>query len=264
MRALTELKKICFDLLEQYRCYCCLENKPRHLLLHHLIYNTDSVVYNQFENSDYGRLKYYANLIDEIKLYPNNFLVVCFNCHGVLEDILKNDYDTIRVIFKDDPSLKDKFLGACKLTLDMRKNYTAFDEATYDVISPPNFIKNLGDVKTIDEAKQFLEKIERNELSLTDYSYTAELAYDLDKYIDTNYYHLIAAIELSVIRDIKEGDKIFYVRTINEPNVKPIEFARKEEINLKLYRELAVFRFVKILNINENQLDGGLDEFFWS
>jgi hypothetical protein len=263
MRALTELKKLCFNLASQSRCFCCHEDKKKRLLLHHLSYNNDSVVYNKFENSDYGRLKYYANLIDEIKFDPTNFLVVCFDCHSELEGILKNNINGIKEIFRNNPNKVNKFLDACKATLARRGYFNLFGEATYDNVYSPNYFNNLYQIDSVDEAKQFLENI--HELSLSDYSYTAELSFNLDDYIDDRYYHIQAAKQLTNIRDIKKGDRISYIRTINRPYAKPIELANKCDVDIKYYENITIKWFARELKIDEAKLrSDGLDEYFWS
>lgn len=91
MRALTELKKECIIRLVGYcQCFTCDENKPKRLLIHHHGYFPDSVVYNKFEESDDGRLKYYAHLLDEIKEREENFTVLCVECHNYLEKHVKS------------------------------------------------------------------------------------------------------------------------------------------------------------------------------
>lgn len=67
MRALTELKKECFKRIgSNISCFCCGKDKYSSLLIHHLSYTEKSITYNKFENSDDGRLKYYANLLELI------------------------------------------------------------------------------------------------------------------------------------------------------------------------------------------------------
>ena len=94
MRALTELKKVCIHELRSFQeCFVCFNNNPKFLLIHHHAYFDDSVVYKQFENSDIGRIQYYARLLDEIQLRPNNFTVLCFKCHEKLEELIRMDWN---------------------------------------------------------------------------------------------------------------------------------------------------------------------------
>ncbi len=104
MRALTELKKECIKRLcrDHYsydetclycrvECFICSESRIKRLVIHHKAYTENSVTYNKFENSDDGRLKYYVNLLDEIKVDITNFYPLCVNCHGIVETYIKND-----------------------------------------------------------------------------------------------------------------------------------------------------------------------------
>ena len=89
MKALIELKKECFNRIAGCFCCCCYNKNPKQLVIHHLGYTEKSVTYNKFENSDDGRLQYYSKLLDEIKQDGSNFVVLCFECHQVIEKLLK-------------------------------------------------------------------------------------------------------------------------------------------------------------------------------
>lgn len=89
MKALIELKIECFNRISGSFCSCCYNDNPKLLVIHHLSYRENSVTYNKFDNSDDGRLKYYSNLLDEIKSDYSNFVVLCFDCHQVIEKLLK-------------------------------------------------------------------------------------------------------------------------------------------------------------------------------
>ena len=89
MNALIALKKECFNRIGGSFCSCCDNDNPSHLIIHHLSYSEKSITYNKFENSYDGRLKYYANLLDEIKFDYSNFVVLCFDCHQIIEKLLK-------------------------------------------------------------------------------------------------------------------------------------------------------------------------------
>ena len=92
LRVLTELKNFCFEQLEvncHKSCFVCANPKTSSLLIHHLKYTKNSIIYNQFENSDIGRLQYYSRLLDEIKSNPRNLIILCYRCHEKLEELLK-------------------------------------------------------------------------------------------------------------------------------------------------------------------------------
>ncbi len=46
-----------------------------------------------------------------------------------------------------------------------------------------------------------------------------------------------AAKQLESIRELKKGDKISFIKILNKPGVKPVELAKKEEIDSKKYME---------------------------
>ena len=107
MRALTELKKECMSRVisvtkhNSISCLVCDEIRPNRLLLHHYSYNNKSVTYNQFENSDDGRLKYYSNIIDEVKERPYNFEILCVNCHSEIESQVSKTVDIKEITTKE-------------------------------------------------------------------------------------------------------------------------------------------------------------------
>ena len=57
------------------------------------------------------------------------------------------------------------------------------------------------------------------------------------EYVKTVPQHIRAAKQLEMIREVKKGDKISYVKILNKPGVKPVELAKKEEIDSKKYME---------------------------
>ena len=103
MRALTELKKECFNRVSDNWIYCivCDEERIKKLVLHHLSYTKNSVIYNQFENSDDGRLQYHSKLLDEIKKNKNNFVILCMNCHKIVESLIDKEIYEIQNVLHD-------------------------------------------------------------------------------------------------------------------------------------------------------------------
>lgn len=127
MKALTELKKECFNRVAGSFCFCCGDNKPRKLLLHHLSYNEKSVTYNKFPNTDDGRLKYYSCLLDEIKQQPDNFLVLCINCHDIIERLLKMEWiDAFNLCNENEYGMYEK---AWKMSYDKRDKSNLLQDA---------------------------------------------------------------------------------------------------------------------------------------
>ena len=121
MRALTELKKECMKRLisrdSQVNCKICDEMRPKRLLIHHVSYDRNSITYNQFENSDDGRLKYYSTLLDEIKRRgPENFVTLCINCHNKLEKLVSKSLHE-KIIYKIED---EKFYRIYSITVACR------------------------------------------------------------------------------------------------------------------------------------------------
>ena len=92
------------------------------------------------------------------------------------------------------------------------------------------------------------------------------------EYIKTVPQHIRAAKLLESIREIKKGDKISYVKILNKPGVKPVELAKKEEIDSKKYMEFmeaTLDQITSSLDLDFQTILGkpkqtGLDEFFWN
>lgn len=120
MKALLELKKECFNRVGESVCFCCENINPKQLVLHHLSYTKNSVIYNKFENSDDGRLKYYSNLLDEIKQDPSNFLVLYIECHQVIEKLLKMKLYEASNWINDDNYANGMYDNAWRLSYERR------------------------------------------------------------------------------------------------------------------------------------------------
>ncbi len=155
----------------------------------------------------------------------------------------------------------------------------------------PAFIKNLfyelvdilSKVQTMDDfvkAKQDItekisicgKKLEAKEIPLEDLTFNVMLSKALSEYVKTIPQHIRAAKQLESIREIKKGDKISFIKTLNKPGVKPVELAKKEEIDSKKYMEFMESTLEQItssMNLDFDTMLGkpkqtGLDEFFWS
>lgn len=63
------------------KCFYCNDDNIERLLVHHVSYHHDSVVYKYFGNSFQGRIMYYSTLLSEVMKRPRNFLILCFGCH---------------------------------------------------------------------------------------------------------------------------------------------------------------------------------------
>jgi len=92
------------------------------------------------------------------------------------------------------------------------------------------------------------------------------------EYVKTIPQHIRAAKQLESIREIKKGDKISFIKILNKPGVKPVELAKKEEIDSKKYMEFMESTLEHITSSMDLDFDTmlgkpkqtGLDEFFWS
>lgn len=153
MKALTELKKECINRIYEatnnfYKPYChsCYNGKVKNLILHHLEYTNNSIVYKNFENSDDGRLKYYSCLLDEIKEDPYNFTVLCGYCHTYLEELLGMTKDQINNLNLKNLSEKDeRLIEIYNLTKRKRNQYDQFIQIIKTNPKPqPNDEKSLG------------------------------------------------------------------------------------------------------------------------
>lgn len=155
----------------------------------------------------------------------------------------------------------------------------------------PAFIKKLfyelveilSKVQTMDDfvkAKQQIsekisicgKKVEAKEIPLEDLTFNVMLSKAPSEYVKTIPQHIRAAKQLESIREIKKGDKISFIKILNKPGVKPVELAKKEEIDSKKYMEFLESTLEQITSSMDLDFDTmlgkpkqtGLDEFFWS
>ena len=155
----------------------------------------------------------------------------------------------------------------------------------------PGFIKKLffeltdvlSKVQTMDDfttaKKEISEKIaicgkkvEAKEIPLEDLAFNVMLSKAPSEYVKTIPQHIRAAKQLESIREIKKGDRIAFIKILNKPGVKPVELAKKEEMDSKKYMEFMESTLEQItssMNLDFDTILGkpkqtGLDEFFWS
>jgi DNA polymerase I len=153
----------------------------------------------------------------------------------------------------------DKVYRYCVLS-NRKKNYLGVTKSgkvdvkglTGKKSHTPGFIKKLfyelldilSNVQTMDEferAKNQIsekiatcaKKIEDKEIPLEDLTFNVMISKAPSEYIKTIPQHIRAAKQLESIREVKKGDKISYVKILNKPGVKPVELAKKEEIDSK-------------------------------
>ena len=155
----------------------------------------------------------------------------------------------------------------------------------------PAFIKNLfyelidvlSNVQTMNDfvkAKQQIsekiaicaKKVEAKEIPLKDLTFNVMLSKAPSEYVKTIPQHIRAAKQLESIREIKKGDRISFIKILNKPGVKPVELAKKEEIDSKKYMEFMESTLEQITSSMDLDFDTmlgkpkqtGMDEFFWS
>ena len=116
------------------------------------------------------------------------------------------------------------------------------------------------------------KKVEAKEIPLEDLTFNVMLSRAPSEYVKTIPQHIRAAKQLESIREIKKGDKISFIKILNKPGVKPVELAKKEEIDSKKYMEFMESTLEQITSSMDLDFDTmlgkpkqtGLDEFFWS
>ena len=146
-----------------------------------------------------------------------------------------------------------------------------------------DLIEILSKVQTMDDfvkAKQQItekisvcgKKVESKEIPLEDLTFNVMLSKAPSEYVKTIPQHIRAAKQLESIREIKKGDKISFIKILNKPGVRPVELAKKEEIDSKKYMEFMESTLEQITSSMDLDFDTmlgkpkqtGLDEFFWS
>jgi DNA polymerase I len=116
------------------------------------------------------------------------------------------------------------------------------------------------------------KKIESKEIPLNDLTFNVMISKSPAEYVKTIPQHIRAAKQLESIREVKKGDRISFVKILNKPGVRPIELAKKEEIDSKKYMEFMESTLDQITSSMDMDFDTilgkpkqtGLDEFFWS
>jgi len=155
----------------------------------------------------------------------------------------------------------------------------------------PPFIKTLfyelldilSEIKTAEEFKraknrisdkitECARKVQAKEIPLQDLAFNVNLSKAPKEYTKTVPQHIRAAKQLESIREIKKGDKISYVKILNKPGVRPIEMARKSEIDTSKYMEFmerTLDQLTSSMDLDFDTILGkpkqtGLEQFFWN
>lgn len=180
---------------------------------------------------------------------------------------------------------KKNYLGVTKSgTVDVKgltgkKSHTPpfIRKLFYDLLDVLSTVQTIED---FEKAKQAItnkiatcaKKVEAKEIPLQDLTFNVMISKAPSEYTKTVPQHIRAAKLLESIREVKKGDKISYVKIINKPGVKPIELAKKEEIDSKKYMEFmesTLDQITSSMDLDFATMLGkpkqtGLDEFFWN
>ena len=147
----------------------------------------------------------------------------------------------------------------------------------YEILDILSKIKTVGEFesaknKISDKIAQCARKVQAKEIPLQDLVFNVMLSKAPKDYTKTVPQHIRAAKQLESIREIKKGDIISYVKIINKPGVKPIEMARKSEIDSSKYMEFMESMLDQITSSMDLDFDTilgkpkqtGLEQFFWN
>ncbi len=123
----------------------------------------------------------------------------------------------------------------------------------YDVIQILSQVKSQSD---FEDAKEKIRKrirqayldLKNRNIPLDELAFKVMLNKSLDDYTDTTPQHVKAAQLLSQRKEIKSGDIIAYVKTVGKEGVKPVEMAKKEEIDVNKYIEFMDSTFEQLLD----------------
>ncbi len=143
-----------------------------------------------------------------------------------------------------------------------------------DVLSNVQTIEDFEKAKKqiTDKIATCAKKVQDKEIPLQDLTFNVMISKAPSEYVKTVPQHIRAAKLLESIREVKKGDKISYVKILNKPGVKPVEMAKKEEIDSKKYMEFMEATLEQITSSMDLDFDTmlgkpkqtGLDEFFWN
>ena len=180
---------------------------------------------------------------------------------------------------------KKNYLGVTKSgTVDVKgltgkKSHTPpfIRKLFYELIDVLSKVQTVGDFEQAkkeitDKIATCAKKVEAKEIPLQDMTFNVMISKAPSEYIKTVPQHIRAAKLLESIREVKKGDRISYVKIINKPGVKPVELAKKEEIDSKKYMEFmesTLDQITSSMDLDFQTMLGkpkqtGLDEFFWN
>ena len=126
--------------------------------------------------------------------------------------------------------------------------------------------------KVSDKISTCAKKVQEKEIPLNELTFNVMISKSPSEYVKTVPQHIRAAKLLETTREVKKGDIISYVKILNKPGVKPVEMAKKDEIDSKKYMEFMESTLDQITSSMDLDFDTilgkpkqtGLDEFFWN
>jgi len=126
--------------------------------------------------------------------------------------------------------------------------------------------------KISDKISECARKVQAKEIPLQDLAFNVMISKAPSYYTKTIPQHIRAAKQLESIREIKKGDIISYVKILNKPGVRPIEMARKSEIDTSKYMEFmesTLDQLTSSMDLDFDTILGkpkqtGLEQFFWN
>jgi len=126
--------------------------------------------------------------------------------------------------------------------------------------------------KISDKIAECARKVQAKEIPLQDLAFNVMISKAPNDYTKTVPQHIRAAKQLESIREIKKGDIISYVKILNKPGVRPIEMARKGEIDSSKYMEFmesTLDQLTSSMDLDFDTILGkpkqtGLEQFFWN
>ena len=115
------------------------------------------------------------------------------------------------------------------------------------------------------------QRIQKMEIPLEEMAFSMMLSKAPSEYTKTQPQHIRAARQLEGIREIKRGDRIHFLKTIGKPGVRPLEIARKSEVDTTKYEEFLESTLEQVTSTMDMDFDAilkkpkqaGLDQFFW-
>jgi len=126
--------------------------------------------------------------------------------------------------------------------------------------------------KISDKISECARKVQAKEIPLQDLAFNVMISKAPRDYTKTVPQHIRAAKQLESIREIKKGDIISYIKILNKPGVRPVEMARKSEIDTSKYMEFmesTLDQLTSSMDLDFDTILGkpkqtGLEQFFWN